>query len=194
MALPSTIDAVILAGGQGSRLGGVDKGLLDFQGKPVALHLRDLILSMPAFQGHCMISANRNLSRYQTWFKNVLTDEELGYPGPLAGIVAALAATQADALLVVPCDVPLLPANLLERLREPFSNPDCLASYVVTDDGPQPTLCLLRTELHAMTRARLLRQERQLRAWLAACQSTPVYFANSEAFRNFNLPQDWQGL
>lgn len=192
MALPSTIDAVILAGGQGSRLGGIDKGLMSYHDRPVAAYLKDRVQSMPAFSGQCMVSANRNLEIYCQWFEAVLPDQYTDFPGPLAGIVAALSHTQAEALLVVPCDVPEVPLALLARLLGPFSHENCLASYAVTPEGIQPTVCLISKRLLALTRDRLENQQRQLRGWLLACHAQPVHFADAEAFKNLNLPEDWQ--
>ncbi|WP_269530797.1 molybdenum cofactor guanylyltransferase MobA [Chitinimonas sp. BJYL2] len=107
-------DAVILCGGQGSRMGGADKGLVDYQGQPLYQHLQAQ-LPAQAF-GQVWLSANRHHRQYACSGLPVLADQRTGYPGPLAGIEAALLASQADWLLVVPCDTPALPPDLLVRL------------------------------------------------------------------------------
>ena len=95
-------------------MGGADKGLLDYQGRPL---IEWALAALKPQVGECVISANRNLDRYAGYGLRVLTDTLPDYPGPLAGVLAALQAVAADWLVVVPCDTPHLPADLVPRLR-----------------------------------------------------------------------------
>jgi molybdenum cofactor guanylyltransferase len=118
---PFTITALILAGGQGSRLGGRDKGLMPWQGKPVAARLAELLRP---FCDELLISCNRNQSEYGRWADRLVGDAVPDYPGPLAGILAGLRHCRGTHLLVVPCDLPRLESSVLEELlRKALATP-----------------------------------------------------------------------
>lgn len=111
MQLPVT--GLILAGGQGSRMGGRDKGLVEYEGKPLVDHVLDCIA--PQVQ-EVLISANRNIEDYARRGYLVVTDSLPDFQGPLAGVLEGLQQARYDWVLVVPCDMPHLPADLLARL------------------------------------------------------------------------------
>ncbi|MDX1803381.1 MAG: NTP transferase domain-containing protein [Alcanivorax sp.] len=125
---------IILAGGRGLRMGGVDKGLVDIDGHPLIEHL---LLALPPAR-HCIISANRNLQRYQQWADQVVSDQRDGFAGPMAGLEAALAVTEGPCLCL-PCDLPHPPARLAERLLHGL-RPD--AVNVLQDPQRVQPLCL----------------------------------------------------
>lgn len=142
------ITGVILAGGRGSRMGGVDKGLQNFNGVPLALHT---LMRLSPQVGELMINANRNLSAYESFGVPVWPDSTgLGeYAGPLAGFMTALERCETPYLLTVPCDTPLFPQDLVARLAEALARED--ADFAVAaapeEDGqlrPQPVFCLMR--------------------------------------------------
>lgn len=183
--------AVILAGGQGRRMGGADKGLIEYRGRPlVEWTLATLAPQVDAL----MISANRNAGRYAAYGHRVLPDTLPDFPGPLAGVLAALEAVEAveaDWLVVVPCDTPHLPADLVIRLLGAAQLES--VPLAVAEDGARVhhTCFIVRTDQRANLAAFLARGERAVRHWQAGLASTTVRF-DPAGFANFNQPDDLQ--
>lgn len=147
----SDITGVILAGGRGSRMGGVDKGLQNFNGVPLALHTQ---LRLSPQVGELLINANRNLAAYESFGVPVWPDAaNLGdFAGPLAGFVTALERCETPYMLTVPCDTPLFPHDLVARLAHALEadNADIAMAAAREEDGqlrPQPVFCLMRSNL-----------------------------------------------
>jgi molybdopterin-guanine dinucleotide biosynthesis protein A len=143
------ITGVILAGGRGSRMGGVDKGLQNFNGMPMALHT---LMRLAPQVGEVMINANRNLGAYEAFGVPVWPDVLADYAGPLAGFLTALERCETPWLVTVPCDTPLLPRDLVARLAQAAQEQDAEIAMAVAreDDGAlhtQPVFCLLRVDL-----------------------------------------------
>ncbi|MBW8365700.1 MAG: molybdenum cofactor guanylyltransferase [Rhizobium sp.] len=182
------VTAVILAGGQGRRMGGADKGLVDYQGRPLV----EWVLAVLAPQvGETVISANRNLERYAAYGRRVLPDTLPDYPGPLAGVLAALQAVTTDWLLVVPCDTPHLPADLAFRLLG-AAQLEGVPLAVAEDDARIHHSCfLVHTDQREHLADYLARGERAVRHWQAELSSTTVRF-DAAAFANLNRPDDLQ--
>lgn len=182
------VTAVILAGGQGRRMGGADKGLVDYQGRPLV----EWVLAVLAPQvGEIVISANRNLERYAAYGRRVLPDTLPDYPGPLAGVLAALQAVTTDWLLVVPCDTPHLPADLAFRLLG-AAQLEGVPLAVAEDDARIHHSCfLVHTDQREHLAGYLARGERAVRHWQAELSSTTVRF-DAAAFANLNQPADLQ--
>ena len=179
------ITAVILAGGRGSRMGGVDKGLQNFNGVPLALHT---LLRLSPQVGDVMINANRNLAAYESFGVPVWPDStSMGdFAGPLAGFMTGLEHCETPYLLTVPCDTPLFPHDLVARLADAFEaqSADFAVASAPEEDGqcrPQPVFCLMGTHmlesLHRFTQG----GGRKIDAWTA--QHTVVHVP-------FNLPGD----
>lgn len=189
---PPRVGAIILAGGLATRMQGQDKGLLPFLGQPLVCHL------LPLLRPHCAwlgISANRNADRYQQHTKaDVVFADAPAYAelGPLAGLASAPAyLPDLDWLLVLPCDTPKLPIDLLPRLLAATTQqPTTVAWYAQTEEGPQPSIMLLRPELLASLPAYLARGERTLRGFLHQHQAATLYFPETSAFANGNRAQD----
>ncbi|WP_293606083.1 molybdenum cofactor guanylyltransferase MobA [Polaromonas sp. UBA4122] len=142
------ITGVILAGGRGSRMGGVDKGLQNFNGVPLALHT---LMRLSPQVGGIMINANRNLAAYESFGVPVWPDSTgLGeYAGPLAGFLTGLERVETPYMLMVPCDTPLFPQDLVARMAEAFAREDADFALAAApeEDGqlrPQPVFCLMR--------------------------------------------------
>ena len=115
---PQDITGLVLAGGQGSRMGGIDKGLEPFHGIPLALHaLRRLQPQV----GSILVNANRHLDIYRTFGAPVCPDAQTDFSGPLAGFLAGMEHCHTPWLLTVPCDTPLFPPDLAQRLAEAAS-------------------------------------------------------------------------
>ena len=147
----SDITGVILAGGRGSRMGGADKGLQNFNGVPLALHTQ---LRLSPQVGELLINANRNLAAYESFGVPVWPDAaSLGdFAGPLAGFLTALERCETPFMLTVPCDTPLFPHDLVARLAQVLEadNADIAMAAAREEDGqlrPQPVFCLMRSNL-----------------------------------------------
>jgi molybdenum cofactor guanylyltransferase len=143
------VTGVILAGGRGSRMGGADKGMQNFNGVPLALHT---LLRLSPQVGSIMINANRNLAAYESFGVPVWPDAtSMGdYAGPLAGFMTALERCETPYLLTVPCDTPLFPDDLVARLADAFAteSADFAVAAAAEEDGqlrPQPVFCLMHT-------------------------------------------------
>lgn len=189
MATPTRaqITGVVLAGGRGTRMGGLDKGLVEFEGKPLAAR----VLARLAPQvGALLISANRNLDRYAALGAPVVTDlpDLAPFAGPLAGIRAALAAIRTPWLAVVACDTPNVPLDLVERLAAGLDG--ARASVAAAGGRTHGLCCLLDSTLRVPLDEALARGERRVAAWLRSVGARTVEFADAEAFVNFNAAAD----
>ena len=179
------ITGVILAGGRGSRMGGADKGLQNFNGVPLALHT---LLRLAPQVGEVMINANRNLAAYESFGVPVWPDAAgLGeYSGPLAGFLTGLERCETPYLLTVPCDTPLFSEELVERLAQAMALEDADIAVVSApeEDGQlraQPVFCLLRTRLLESLMLFTTSGGRKIDAWTAQHKTVLV---------PFNLPGD----
>jgi len=112
---PQDITGLILAGGRGSRMGGVDKGLQNFNGIPLALHT---LMRLGPQVETVMVNANRNLSAYESFGASVWPDASADFAGPLSGFLVGLERAETPYVLTVPCDTPRLPLDLAERLAQ----------------------------------------------------------------------------
>jgi len=186
------ITGLILAGGRGQRLGGVDKGLQPWRGQPLVDHA----LARLAPQVHeVMISANRNAPAYAARVPRVLADASADFPGPLAGILAGLNAAATPWLAVVPCDSPCLPLDLVARLAQGLDGARAAVVQCRHADGTtrlEPVCCLLSTTLADDLARYLAEGGRKVEGWLAR-HATPVLFdgaGDATAFANINTPGD----
>jgi len=151
----SEITGLVLAGGRGSRMGGVDKGLQNFNGTPLALNA---VLRLGMQVGEMMVNANRNLSAYESFGVPVWPDGLADYAGPLAGFLTGLERCETPYLLTVPCDTPLFPLDLAGRLADALVADGAEIAMVNAQEAadepggstvlrPQPVFCLLGTNL-----------------------------------------------
>ena len=190
MPAPPARDAItglILAGGRGQRLGGVDKGLQPWRGLPLVDHA--LARLAPQVR-ELMISANRNALAYASRGARVLADASDDFPGPLAGILAGLRASSTPWLAVVPCDSPQLPADLVERLAQGLG--DAPGAVVRRGERLEPVCCLVSTALADDLERYLAEGGRKVEGWVAG-HATPVSFDRPDdaaAFANINTPDD----
>ncbi|WP_076413202.1 molybdenum cofactor guanylyltransferase MobA [Shewanella sp. UCD-KL12] len=186
------INAVILAGGMARRMGGNDKGLVDLNGQPMIKHAIDRV--KPQVK-EILINANRNQNLYAEFGYPVVSDEDSGYLGPLAGMITAMAQTDADYLLVVPCDCPLLPTDLVSRMLSQIESND--AELAVASDGKreQPVVMLLKPSLRDSMKAFLDAGERKIDFWYAKHNCVVTDFSDQpNAFVNVNTPEQKQQL
>ncbi|MFN3716440.1 MAG: molybdenum cofactor guanylyltransferase MobA [Thiobacillus sp.] len=174
--------AVVLAGGRGSRMGGVDKGWVAYRGRP----LIEWVLQAVAPQvGEQVISANRSLDRYAATGHRVLPDTLPDFPGPLAGVLAAMRAVAAPWLLVVPCDTPHLPADLGARLLEGAQAAARPLAVAADDVRTHHTCFVVQTRLADDLEACLASGERAVHRWQARHAPAVVRFA-AAGFVNLN--------
>ena len=180
------ICCVVLAGGKASRMGGEDKGLMQFQGRPLIEHVIERIAPQV---GKILINANRNVASYKTYGYPVISDFYDGYQGPLAGMEAAMRHASAPLLLTVPCDSPLLPDDLVERLYADMQKAS--AELTVVDTGKlQPVFCLMQTRLHDSLKAFIDEGGRKIDRWHEKIKVARANFENTpESFVNVNSPE-----
>ena len=195
------ITGLILAGGRGSRMGGVDKGLQNFRGMPLALQtlMRLQLQSLPPQE--ILINANRNLAAYESLGVPVWPDSIDGFAGPLAGFLTGLERCETPLLLTVPCDSPLFPLDLVERLYQAMDTQDAdLAMAAAPEaDGtvrPQPVFCLLKTELLESLVRFTQSGGRKIDAWTGQhrCAIVPFDQSSANAFANANTLAELQQL
>jgi len=184
---PVGITGLVLAGGRGKRLGGADKGWVDWRGRPLVTYAIERLA--PQVAG-LLISANRNRERYETLGHPVVADRTPDYDGPLAGLQAGLGACMTPLLATVPCDAPRLPLDLVARLHAAIEAADADVAVASTRDGWQPTFLLCRCSVKAALDVWLAAGGRKAFDWLRTMKAIEVPFAEQEAFVNFNTPAD----
>ena len=184
MILPNDITGLILAGGRGSRMGGVDKGLQTFNALPLAQHALKR-LQMGGSVGPILLNANRNLATYEAFGVPVWPDELADYAGPLAGFLTGLAHCKTPFLLTVPCDSPLFPLDLVPRLAQALDAADAdMAMAAAPESGQdgqlqmrsQPVFCLLRVTLLDSLTQFTQAGGRKIGAWTAQHNTVLVPF------------------
>jgi molybdopterin-guanine dinucleotide biosynthesis protein A len=185
------ITGLILAGGRGSRMGGVDKGLQALHGVPLVQHAIDRLLPQV---GALMISANRHLDDYRAFGVPVWPDEPPDFAGPLAGFLAGLVHCRTPWLVTVPCDTPHFPEDLVARLAAAAMD---IALPVAPHDGQlrrQPAFCLmpagLRDDLDAFVRG----GGRKIEHWISRHAAADVRFDDATAFFNANTLEELRRL
>ncbi|MDO4431286.1 MAG: molybdenum cofactor guanylyltransferase MobA [Lonepinella koalarum] len=183
-----TISAVILAGGQARRMGGVDKGLQLWQGKPLVEHCYQRLL--PQLE-QISININRNFTDYEKFGFPVFSDELADFQGPLSGMLTGLKRATTDFVLFVPCDCPHLPLNLVEKLKSAVTNSGVLSAYVQDQEREHPTFCLISPQLVEKLQDYLLRGERKISHFMRENGAVSVDFSGQEAdFHNMNTLDD----
>ena len=182
------ITGVILAGGLGRRMGGVDKGLVAFRGRPM---VAQVIERLAPQVDEILINANRNTEQYAAFGYRVIADAIEGYAGPLAGLERGLAEARHDLVATAPCDSPFLPADLIDRLLGAMTNAAADLAVARTGDQPHPVFCLCKRGLHAHLRAYLGAGGRKIDAWYATLAVIEVAFDDqAAAFSNINTPEE----
>lgn len=199
LALPD-ITGLVLAGGQGARMGGLDKGLQAFKGTTLAQHA---LARLRPQVGNLMLSANRHLADYAAFGVPVWTDAESAsaekFVGPLAGLLAGLAHCPTAYLACVPCDAPLFPADLVARLGTALQTEQADIAMAACPDAAgqtrsQPVFCLLRGDLHTSLAQHLQQGGRKVASWMAQHRTATVLFADAQAFSNANTLAELRGL
>jgi molybdenum cofactor guanylyltransferase len=189
------ITGLVLCGGRGSRMGGVDKGLQNHQGLPLALHA---LMRLQLQVGDVMINANRNLAAYESFGVAVWPDPMADYPGPLAGWLAGLEHCSTPYMLTVPCDTPNFPLDLAARLATALVNAQTdiamASTFEAGKEQLQPVFCLLKTDLLESLVAYLNAGHRKIASWAAQHACVHVPFEDTAAFANANTLDELRQL
>ncbi len=198
------ITGLVLAGGRGSRMGGVDKGLQSFRGMPLALHS---LMRLQMQTGAAMVNANRNLAAYEAFGAPVWPDVLADYAGPLAGFLTGLERCETPWMLTVPCDTPLFPLDLASRLMAAANEQKAAIAMAAApeDDGkghttvrPQPVFCLMRVDLLESLVAFTQAGGRKIDAWTGQhpCAIVPFDLPSDDplAFHNTNTLAELHAL
>jgi molybdopterin-guanine dinucleotide biosynthesis protein A len=182
------ITGLVLAGGQGRRMGGVDKGLVEFDGRPMVAHV---IARLAPQVATLVINANQNAGRYAAFGHPVVADAIGGFAGPLAGLHAGLAVARTSHVVTVPCDSPFLPDDLAARLAAAMAADDAELAVARTGDQPHPVFALVAVDVLPHLARYLGGGGRKIDAWYASLRVTEVAFDDeAAAFRNINTREE----
>ena len=182
----SGVSGIVLAGGLGRRMGGVDKGLKPLRGKPMVQWVLERLAPQV---DDIVINANQNLERYRAFGPRVVCDEIGGFAGPLAGLHAGLKAVRHELAVTAPCDSPFLPPDLVSRLKKELKDHDLAVAK--TGDQPHPVFALVRRDCREGLEAFLAQGGRKIDAWYASLKVVEVSFDDeADAFRNINTPEE----
>jgi molybdopterin-guanine dinucleotide biosynthesis protein A len=199
-----SMTGLILAGGRGARMGGIDKGLQNFNGTPLTLHtLMRLQMQEAEPLSQIMVVANRNLSAYESFGVQVWPDSTDGFAGPLAGFLTGLERCETDLLLTVPCDSPLFPLNLAQSLLDALVSEEAEIAVAAAreEDGSvraQPVFCLMRVNLLESLVKFMQSGGHKIDAWTALHKTVLVPFDTADvdprAFFNANTLEELHRL
>lgn len=192
MSIARNITGLILAGGRGSRMGHVDKGLQAFRGTSMVAHVLQRLAPQVSTVA---INANQNLDAYGAFGAPVWPDDLEGFEGPLAGLETGLRRCATELLVTAPCDSPFLPAELVQRLHDAMVDEGAdlaLAETEEPDDAgklriqPHPVFALVKTGALPQLSAYLAGGGRRMDGWYASIKVARVRFEDAGAFRNIN--------
>ncbi|MGB7194612.1 MAG: molybdenum cofactor guanylyltransferase MobA [Collimonas pratensis] len=193
--LASLTTGLILAGGRGTRMGGIDKGLALLDGQTMVAHV---IARLAPQVGSLIINANRSQARYAAFGYPVWSDQQADFAGPLAGLQAGLCHCTTPYLLTAPCDSPYLPEDLLQNLAKALQNAAADVAVAVTTDPdtltlqPQPVFMLLKRSLLTDLNDYLQGGGRKIEAWYRRLNYSEALFDDGDAFRNINTEEQLQ--
>ncbi|WP_232415417.1 MULTISPECIES: molybdenum cofactor guanylyltransferase MobA [Methylotenera] len=186
------ISSIILSGGRATRMGGVDKGLVTLQNQPLIQHvIKRLTLQVD----EVLINANRETLQYQAFGFPILQDVHADFIGPLAGFSLGLQHAKHDYLLTVPCDSPLLPLDLAQRLLTHLTEKNADIAVASSDGNAHPVFCLCKKNVFPSLNQYLALGERRVSAWQKSLAYIEVDFSdNADAFINLNTLEDLAAL
>lgn len=185
------ITGLILAGGLARRMGGGDKGLRPFRGKPMVAHAIERLAPQVDF---LLINANQNSEAYAQFGYPVIADAITGFAGPLAGLHAGLLAARTPLLVTAPCDSPFLPLDLVSRLCRALIEESADLAVAKTGDQPHPVFSLVRREVLEGLSDFLASGGRKIDRWYSALKVVEVPFPDEAAFANINTPEELDRL
>ena len=184
----SKITGVILAGGLGRRMGGIDKGLQELRGRPMVAWVVERLAPQV---DELLINANQHGERYAAFGYRVVPDQIPDFAGPLAGLHAALSAATHPLVATAPCDSPFLPADLISRLFSALTATNADLAVARTFDQPHPVFCLCKREVLPHLTEFLASGGRKIDRWYATLKVVEVAFDDeAEAFENINTKEE----
>jgi molybdopterin-guanine dinucleotide biosynthesis protein A len=199
--MPNTselIEGLILCGGKAERMGGVDKGLIKLQDKPLVTWVAENLAQQVS---RINVNANRCIDQYEGFGFKVLPDVIEGFAGPLAGFHAGLKSCELPYLLVVPCDSPLLPINLAHQLLKTLSANNLDITYAATPStNPKypiqthPVFCLMKKDVLPSLEEFLASGDRKIDRWFKKLKNSEVIFSDENAFSNINTPEELEKI
>ena len=193
--MQSSVTGLILAGGKGSRMGGVDKGLQTFRGRRLVDHVFERLAPQV---GGVIINANQNQDAYRTFGVRVVSDAIAGFAGPLAGMHAGLSVSKRPFLASVPCDSPFLPEDLIARLYTRIDETGAELAVAKTGEQPHPVFSLMRRGVLDHLAEFLKGGGRKIDAWYSTLNVVEVAFDDEAgAFSNINTREElqtWEGV
>jgi molybdopterin-guanine dinucleotide biosynthesis protein A len=182
------ITGVILAGGLGRRMGGIDKGLQELRGRPMVAWVVERLAPQV---DELLINANQNGERYAAFGYSVVPDQIPDFAGPLAGLHAALSAATHPLVATAPCDSPFLPPDLVFRLFSALTAADADLAVARTFDQPHPVFCLCKRDVLPHLNEFLTGGGRKIDRWYATLKVVEVAFDDeAEAFENINTREE----
>jgi molybdopterin-guanine dinucleotide biosynthesis protein A len=185
----AAVSGIVLAGGLGRRMGGVDKGLQPLRGKPMVQWVLERLRPQV---DEVLINANQNLETYAAFGHRVIPDDIAGFAGPLAGLHAGMKASAHPLVATVPCDSPFLPQDLIFRLKSQLGSNDLAVAK--TGEQPHPVFALVRRHCLESLEAFLAQGGRKIDAWYASLKVVEVSFDDeADAFRNINTREELKG-
>jgi molybdopterin-guanine dinucleotide biosynthesis protein A len=188
MSARDKITGLILAGGRGRRMGGVDKGLQLLHGRTMVDWVQERLSPQV---DELLINANQNLDAYAKFGVSVIADRIDGFAGPLAGLHRGLEAAANPYVVTVPCDSPFLPHDLVQRLHDGLRAAGAQLAVAKTGNQAHPVFCLCERALRPHLEAFLQNGGRKIDAWYATLKITEVLFDDEmEAFSNINTPEE----
>jgi molybdopterin-guanine dinucleotide biosynthesis protein A len=188
MTEDARVAGVILAGGLGRRMGGVDKGLRPLRGKPM---VKWVLERFEPQVDEVLINANQHIDEYSAFGCRVIRDQVAGFAGPLAGLHAALSATSLPLVATVPCDSPFVPADLVARLKNALLQQRADVATARTLTQPHPVFCVCRRTVLPQLTSFLAGGGRKIEQWHGTLATVEVNFDDQvEAFSNINTPEE----
>jgi molybdopterin-guanine dinucleotide biosynthesis protein A len=188
MIARSDVTGIVLAGGQGRRMGGVDKGLVLLDGRALAEHV---IARLAPQVGTLIVNANQNAERYAAFGYPIVADAVGGFAGPLAGLHAGMTQAHSTYVVTAPCDSPFLPRDLVARLAGALAEADAQLAAARTFDQPHPVFALVRRDTLPHLTDFLAAGGRKIDLWYASLRFIEVPFDDeADAFRNINTRED----
>jgi molybdopterin-guanine dinucleotide biosynthesis protein A len=184
----SDVTGIVLAGGMGRRMGGVDKGLVVLDGRPMVAHVLDRLRPQV---GTVLVNANQNPDRYASFGFPVVPDDVGGFAGPLAGLHAGMTRATTACVVTCPCDSPFLPFDLVARLADGLERDDAQLAVARTFDQPHPVFALARRDVLPHLTQFLAAGGRKIDLWYATLRVVEVSFDDeADAFRNINTTDE----
>ncbi|MBI2959416.1 MAG: molybdenum cofactor guanylyltransferase [Betaproteobacteria bacterium] len=186
--MSAEVTAIVLAGGLARRMGGLDKGLQTLRGRPMIAWVLERLVPQAS---EIIINANQNLEQYGAFGYPVVSDEIGGFAGPLAGLHAGLKNARHDLIMIVPCDSPFLPADLVARLFAALEAQAADLAVAKTGEQPHPVFSLCRRALLPHLANFLREGGRKVDLWYASLKVVEVPFDDeAEAFSNINTAEE----